>query len=122
MNHAPTLVLIHDVQLLFDEIVDHAQARVATAGARAWAQLVLFDFEMVRCTGEDLNLHALRRRNLNPLRMPISPPVRRCFLMLAGAPARTQAIPLYLARAVPPPPPLFGKGCSRRSLEDRNMR
>ena len=29
-----------------------------------------------QCTGGDLNPYALRRRNLNPLRMPISPPVR----------------------------------------------
>lgn len=31
-----------------------------------------------RCTGGDLNPYVSRRRNLNPLRMPISPPVRRC--------------------------------------------
>jgi hypothetical protein len=29
-----------------------------------------------KCTGRDLNPYASRRRNLNPLRLPISPPVR----------------------------------------------
>lgn len=29
-----------------------------------------------RCTGGDSNPHVFRRRNLNPLRLPISPPVR----------------------------------------------
>ena len=31
---------------------------------------------MRKCTGRDLNPYALRRRNLNPLRLPVSPPVR----------------------------------------------
>jgi hypothetical protein len=29
-----------------------------------------------KCTGGELNPYALRRRNLNPLRLPVSPPVR----------------------------------------------
>ena len=29
-----------------------------------------------KCTGRDLNPYASRRRNLNPLRLPVSPPVR----------------------------------------------
>lgn len=29
-----------------------------------------------KCTGRELNPYALRRRNLNPLRLPVSPPVR----------------------------------------------
>jgi hypothetical protein len=29
-----------------------------------------------KCTGRDLNPYAFRRRNLNPLRLPVSPPVR----------------------------------------------
>ncbi len=31
---------------------------------------------MRKCTGRELNPYALRRRNLNPLRLPVSPPVR----------------------------------------------
>ena len=41
-----------------------------------------------KCTGGESNPYALRRRNLNPLRMPISPPVRavkRCRGQLRDA-------------------------------------
>ena len=48
MNDASALVLLHDVELLFDELVDHVEGRFAAIGARAWAQLVLLGLEMAR--------------------------------------------------------------------------
>ena len=38
------------------------------------------------CTRRDLNPHALRRRNLNPVRLPIPPLVRGARRVLASAP------------------------------------
>jgi len=69
MNDAPALVLLHDVELLFDELVDHVQCGLAAAGARAWAQLVFLGFEMARYRFAPRRLRLrLRRRLLGSLR------------------------------------------------------
>ena len=52
---------------------------------RKWRQIaaalwhgprVVDDQSIEKCTGGESNPYALRRRNLNPLRLPVSPPVR----------------------------------------------
>jgi integrase len=60
------------------EAIPEIAAALAAAPAAAPAdQPVPFPAATIeKCTGRELNPYAFRRRNLNPLRLPISPPVR----------------------------------------------
>jgi hypothetical protein len=60
-----------------DAIPEFAATSLAAEVAAPLARTVPpIEVAIEKCTGGESNPYALRRRNLNPLRLPVSPPVR----------------------------------------------
>jgi integrase len=63
----------------FEAIPEFAFAAASAAAKRGSEPIYVeaaIDVTIGKCTGRESNPYALRRRNLNPLRLPVSPPVR----------------------------------------------